>query len=385
MDLKNIFGSALTLLALQSAFVPASEIELPEDFDTPAENSFFDEEIKPSSFLSEENVGEMFSEDRVEEILSPRADRDPFFFVGTEFSYLNINAKTGGRITLSQSDTTAPGVATVSFRDGDGMTDIGYAPRMWIGRRFGEDERWGIQARYWNLSQNGSYVPPDASAPPTGSNFATYTEADRLSAYTIDLEGIRSYSPGNWKIDTFLGARHGSFEVDSQIHGFGVFTTGNFTNLFLSNGSSFDGTGLTYGLAVRRPIGESRFSLFASARGGSLWGQTDSYGRSAGTVASSPSAPLVGAATVTRANAKSDLQMAEIQAGVQWDYALECLPANFFFRTAYEYQDWDINGPPTGGAGFGGTIGELTTNSFSSAGLGDMHLNGVSFATGLTW
>jgi hypothetical protein len=102
-------------------------------------------------------------------------------------------------------------------------------------------------------------------------------------------------------------------------------------------------------------------------------------------VASSPSAPLVGAATVTRNNAKSDLQIAEIQVGVEWDYALECIPANFFFRTAYEYQDWNIVGPPTGGAGFGGTIGELTTNSFSAAGLGDMQLNGLTFATGLTW
>ncbi|MFO1008097.1 MAG: hypothetical protein U0929_19210 [Planctomycetaceae bacterium] len=32
-----------------------------------------------------------------------------------------------------------------------------------------------------------------------------------------------------------------------------------------------------------------------------------------------------------------------------------------------------------------GTIGELTTNSFASAGLGDTQLQGVTFATGLTW
>jgi len=94
---------------------------------------------------------------------------------------------------------------------------------------------------------------------------------------------------------------------------------------------------------------------------------------------------LVGAATVTRSNAKADLQIAEIQVGLEWNHALECVPANFFCRTAYEYQFWDINGLPTGGAGFGGTIGELTTNSFSSAGLGDMCLNGFSIATGLTW
>jgi hypothetical protein len=116
-----------------------------------------------------------------------------------------------------------------------------------------------------------------------------------------------------------------------------------------------------------------------------LSGHSDSYGRSAGAIASSPSSPLIGAATVTRNNADSDLYMFETQLGIEWNYGLRCLPANYFFRTAYEYQDWNIVGPPTGGAGFGGTIGELTTNSFSSAGLGDMQLHGIAFATGLTW
>ena len=38
-----------------------------------------------------------------------------------------------------------------------------------------------------------------------------------------------------------------------------------------------------------------------------------------------------------------------------------------------------------GGAGFGGTIGELTTNSFASAGIGGAHLVGLSLGTGFTW
>jgi hypothetical protein len=48
-------------------------------------------------------------------------------------------------------------------------------------------------------------------------------------------------------------------------------------------------------------------------------------------------------------------------------------------------QNWDFDAPPTGGAGFGGTIGELTTNSFASAGIGGLILEGVTFSTGLTW
>lgn len=382
MGLKKYLGSALTLLALQPALSSASELETASFFDVSemtSESPIVDSLVEPVSFLDH------MDEECVGDVLSPDCDDPSRFWVGgTEFTVYNIDAASGGRITLSQSDTTAPGVSTVQFRDGDGMSDIGYAPRVWVGRRWGEDGKWGVQARYWYLSQN-SYYKPDEVVPTVGANFATVDAADRLRAYTIDLEGVRSYSPGNWKIDTFLGARHGSFDIDSQIYDFGVFTTGNFTNLFLANGSSFDGTGLTYGMAIRRPIGQSNFNLFASLRGGSLWGQTDSYGRSSGTIASSPSAPLVGAATVRRNNAKADTQIAEFQFGVEWNYALEFMPANYFFRTAYEYQDWDINGLPTGGAGFGGTIGELTTNSFSAAGIGDMHLNGLSIATGLTW
>ena len=75
----------------------------------------------------------------------------------------------------------------------------------------------------------------------------------------------------------------------------------------------------------------------------------------------------------------------ELQIGGQFDFALRNLPASAFFRAAFEYQYWDINGPPTGGAGFGGTIGDLTTNSFASAGLGDAKAVGLSLATGFNW
>src|SRR4051812_12375861 len=47
------------------------------------------------------------------------------------------------------------------------------------------------------------------------------------------------------------------------------------------------------------------------------------------------------------------------------------------------WHDFLIGSP--GGAGFGGTIGQLTTNNFSSAGSGGMTLHGVTLGTGLTW
>jgi hypothetical protein len=119
-------------------------------------------------------------------------------------------------------------------------------------------------------------------------------------------------------------------------------------------------------------------------RGSYLGGHTTSFGRSDGTVASSPSAPLVGAATVTRADTDAELDIWEYQVGLQMDFPLRFVPANAFFRTALEYQKWDVDGPPTCG-GFGGTIGELTTNSFASAGIGGANLVGLAVGAGFTW
>ncbi|MBL9164464.1 MAG: hypothetical protein JNL18_17185 [Planctomycetaceae bacterium] len=102
-------------------------------------------------------------------------------------------------------------------------------------------------------------------------------------------------------------------------------------------------------------------------------------------MASSPSAPLGGAATVTRADADAELDTWEYQVGLYMGFPLRFVPASAFFRTALEYQKWHVVGPPTGGAGFGGTIGELTTISFASAGIGGANLVGRALGCGFTW
>jgi hypothetical protein len=310
------------------------------------------------------------------------ATRNPFCFASAEMLFLDVDADTGGRITLSFDDSDTVGTE-ISFDSGTGLEDTGLASRLVLGRQF--CEKWGVAARYFHLEDSLTDTPrltPGTTPLPT---FGTYTEVDMAKLYSIDLEAIRSFRPGKTKIDASLGTRHASLDVDSQVHAFGVITTGNFANLFLSNGCAFDGTGMTSGLTIRRQIGDSPVSFFLGARGSKMWGHSDSFGRAAGAVAASPSAPLVGAATVTRNNAESDLVVWETQAGLQFEMALRNYPAKAFLRLAFEYQNWDINGPPTGGAGFSGTIETLTTSSFSSASLGDTDLMGGSVATGFTW
>ena len=305
-------------------------------------------------------------------------------YAGTEFTAYEVESETGGRTTLTFSDTTAPGVSTVSFNDLGGVDDVGYAPRLWLGVQL--TDKWGARGRYWRLSDTDVHFPDlNPAIPPTGTNFATIFTTDHVEAWTSDIEVVRNIEWRGWKADAFAGGRHARFESDSDLLAFGVFTTGHFVNLTLQNSCSFEGDGITFGGSLRHQLGNSHFHAFVGGRGSKLDGHSNSLGRSAGTIASSPSAPLVGAATVTRNRADADLEIYELQAGLQFECPLQGMPATFFLRAAYEYQIWDIDGFPTGGAGFGGTIGELTTNSFSSAGLGGMTLSGISIGTGLTW
>jgi hypothetical protein len=304
------------------------------------------------------------------------------WFAGSEVSFLRAEARSGGRITMSFDDTGTPGV-DASFIGGQGLQDVAVTPRLWVGRRIGS--HFGIVARYWELNDFASSPPQSPVGVPVLTNFATFSEEERLRMYAYDLEGLFTVSPGPWTFDGTFGGRHASLAADANMTAFGVFTPGNFVNLTLQNASRFNGSGVTGSLTGRRQITDTSAHFFLSGRASKLWGQTDSKGGVAGAVASSPSPPLIGAATVTRNNAEATATIYECQVGVQWDFELQAIPAAFFFRTAFEYQYWNVKAPPTGGAGFGGSIGDLSTNSFTSAGTPDAKLLGLSVATGITW
>jgi hypothetical protein len=307
----------------------------------------------------------------------------PYLYATTELMILDAEATTGGRVTLSFDDSGTAGTEQ-SFRDGDGLSSLAYSPRFTLGAQI--FRRLALQGRAFYVTDEVSDRQPDFVPGFTPlPTFNTTRQNDLLNAYTVDLELVHNFTIGKCKFDTMFGARQAHYDCESQVISFGVVTTGNFVNMNLANGCGFDGFGHTYGIMMRRQIGNSPLTAFVGARASRCDGTSDSFARAAGAVASNPSTPLVGAATVTRNNSDAVMHITELQAGVQWERALRCVPATVFVRTAYEYQDWDIDGPPTGGAGFGGTIGTLTTNSFSSASLGEMQLGGLSLATGINW
>jgi hypothetical protein len=83
------------------------------------------------------------------------------------------------------------------------------------------------------------------------------------------------------------------------------------------------------------------------------------------------------------------LFVGEIQLGLEWTYALRCLPANAFFRTAIEYQRWD-GGPGFSEAGSfasytGSGSNTSTADTETSAASPQLDLVGLTLGTGLTW
>jgi hypothetical protein len=305
------------------------------------------------------------------------------WIVGAEATFMDVDADSDGRITLSFDDSDTAGT---DFRgiSGTGLNSPAVAPRIWVGRQF--TPKWGLVVRYWEMSDSATTAPATPPGQVNLPNFATIQEFGTLSLSALDVEGVRSFSWLGCKFDAAVGARHATLDFRSSIQAFGVFTTGNFVNMELSNGGSFEGDGVTYGLTARRQIFDLPVWLFVSGRGSSLIGSSDTFARSVGTIASSPSAPLVGAATVRRNNADANATIAEFQTGVQVESALKCMPASAFFRAAFEYQYWNIDARNVGGAGFGGTINDLTTNSFSAInGDPSVKMLGLSLATGLAW
>ena len=99
-----------------------------------------------------------------------------------------------------------------------------------------------------------------------------------------------------------------------------------------------------------------------------------SYGKSYGTVAGSigssaggftispPSAPLLGAASVTQTFAPENLIGTSIGGGFEFKATDELSIRGEYLRDTYTWSHL-----PIGGAGFGGTIGNITTNSFAAA------------------
>jgi hypothetical protein len=300
----------------------------------------------------------------------------------------------GGTITASFNDNTTVGTDKSLLIEG-GRNSSDYLPMGTLGARFYlfPTVTLGLEAEGFSFSDAVAEAPRDAPGTTPLPNFATYREESLFKLDGSDITATAGYSRWGITAEGQVGRGNGSFRTRSELYTFGVFTTGNFVNLNLSNGTTFKGDGLVYGLRLAYAVPRLPITVLGRYKHSKLKGETDAFGSSAGTVASSPSAPLVGAATVTRNNADATGKRQDMEFGLQYDFA----PASrfsSFVRISYTQSELKIRGLPTGGAGFGGTIGDLTTNSFSSAGMSTEpsepgvgkaagKLTGIKFAVGV--
>jgi hypothetical protein len=305
----------------------------------------------------------------------------PYLFSGADFTVLSVNAHSGGRASLTLDDSNTAGT-DLRLAGADALNDSGYAPRVWLGCHI--TNCWSLVGRYWHLDDSGEDRP---AAPPGAINLANLLRLSgdsRVEAYAADLEVDREFGWGCWKVDSIVGARHALLDVNSHLSTSGVFTSSNSAQLDLSDGSGFEGTGITYAILVRRQIGNSHANFFCGARGSNMDGRSDSSGRAAVAI-SAGGASFSDSISSSRHDGNASLTIGELQAGLEYDIPLTCVPADAFFRVAYEFQDWNIDGRSAAGLNTSGSAGPVTLSASASPGIGDMQLNGVTFATGLTW
>ena len=179
-----------------------------------------------------------------------------------------------------------------------------------------------------------------------------------------DIEIGSTFSRDPNRIEAYYGSTIGGPEcLNNPSPGSQAVPTGHFG--CVGHRQNF-GEVKTYG-HIRAKLGyEITPALLAFVTGGVAIGRSPDYfsASASGFIASSPSAPLVGAATVSRGDLEQTLYGYSIGGGLEAK-----LSRHFRLRTEYIYDDYgSFETKPIGGAGFGGTIGNLTTNSFVSTG-----------------
>jgi hypothetical protein len=304
-----------------------------------------------------------------------------YVFTGAEFTFLSVDSHSGGHANLSLDDTGTAGT-DLQLAGADSLSDFGFAPRVWLGCHIIND--WSLVGRYWHLDDSG----PDRPQAPAGAvnlaNFLRLSGTSSVEADAADLEVDRGFACGPWKIDGAVGVRHATIDLASHLATSGTFTAGNTAALNLSDSSDFEGTGVTYAIVVRRQIGESHWQLFASARGSNLAGESNSSGRAVVAI-NTGGGNFSNSVHSSNDDDSASMTIGELQAGLEYDVPLECVPANVFFRAAYEFQNWNFDGRSAAGPSSSGSAGPINVNATISPGIGDLQLNGLTLATGLTW
>lgn len=284
--------------------------------------------------------------------------------------------------------------------DTDDIDDLYVAPRLWLGV---QGCLWGVNARYWHMrASEGSFDPTLGSdgtwdGPKCGQPDFGFNSCNDFEAYTIDLEVTRRVCLHDCWMQFALGVRHAEIEHNAALSAAAIADDSVLFGFANAHRQS-RGTGILLGWYGRKPIYPcSCVNWFYNFRWSALWGPTETAADTGALVTLTSTDPdaVAAAGSVNGAStvANDTLFIGEIQVGLEWDYALRCLPANAFCRLAVEYQRWSSGTGYSQANSFAGT-GIDNNGSITQATLGDafaiadapeLDLVGLAVSTGLTW
>ncbi len=138
-----------------------------------------------------------------------------------------------------------------------------------------------------------------------------------LEIHVVDMEATQSVNFGSWELMGSFGARYASFKQDYN------FAVNGGALGILGSRYKFEGAGPTAALEVRRPV-YPRLSIFSTARGSIIWGESDWRGGD----------PTLANNFLLIYDADGALAIGELQAGVKWNVG------NWFAQGAVEAQAW---------------------------------------------
>ncbi len=325
-----------------------------------------------------------------------RCRRRRTIVVSTEAVFLGADIN-GNRVNYLFDDFTIP--VTHHFGpayDNAELDDFYMVPRISLGV---QGECWGVVGRYFHMraGEHDQDIYDPHNAPPIGISDQGFDANSLFEAYYTDLELTRNFCLNGSKNQFTFGARYALIQHDESIVGMSnTYATGAVPQGILSGGARAQrqahGTGITFGLNGRKPLFcNSCAHWFYNVRSSILWGCTHNNVETWAQAVSLPGQGVpanAGSKDGALVAVNDDLFIGEVQLGIEWDFALRCLPAKSFFRIAGEYQYWDASSGFAASGSFAGygdpTATSLVNTNAQAPGL-LVDLYGLSVATGFTW
>jgi hypothetical protein len=199
----------------------------------------------------------------------------------------------------------------------------------------------------------GLAIPGFIPGTPTPGDFA-FTSNLKIESW--DLEATQAITGNRWSLVLAGGVRYAHLSQN-----YGAFYQGTTPATFdsLLSGHNFDGVGPEVALDVWRTIGATNISLYATARGGLLFGDskhsvTETFGT--GIVAAEP--------VTAFANHEQSLPFVELEIGAEYDRKIG--RGRAFVQAALVGQEWF----GAGNASFDASIPNIpSSDTFSNLGL----------------